>query len=77
MSRTLYRSLSQLEVWQPYTIVQCSEKRDGNILLYLRGNKEEEDFMSLLLLPYSAYSKTNKEQNVILHTSDFQKPSIL
>jgi len=44
MSRTLYRSLSQLEVWQPYTILQCSEKRNGNILLYLRGSKEEREF---------------------------------
>ena len=34
------------------------KKRDGNILLYLR-------------LPYNAYSKTNKEQYVILHTSVF------
>jgi len=45
MSCTLYRFLSQLEVWQPYTIVQCSEKRDGDILLYLRGSKEEEEFV--------------------------------
>jgi hypothetical protein len=45
MSRTLYRSLSQLEVWQQYTIGQCSEKGDGNILLYLRGSKEEGEFV--------------------------------
>ena len=82
MSRTLYRSLSQLEVWQPYTIVQCSEKRNGNILLYLRGSKEEGEFMSLLLLPHSARKafretkRHNEETNgddakLILHITGY------
>jgi len=43
MSCTRYRSLRQLEVQRPYTIVRSEEMRDGNILLFLRGS------LSLLL----------------------------
>jgi len=49
-----YRALSQLKVWQPYTLVRLEEKRDGYLMLYLRGNKEEGEFISLFLLPHSA-----------------------
>jgi len=49
MSCTRYRSLEQLEVQRPYKIVRSEERRDGNILLFLRGGEEEGEFMSLLL----------------------------
>jgi len=44
-----YKSLSMLNKKQPYTVVRVKEQPDGNILLFLRGDVFEGEFMSLLL----------------------------
>ena len=63
-----YRSLSLPNERQPYTIVKVVEKEDGNILLFLRGNEFEGEFMSLLLPEHSRQafrdaSRLNIENN--------------
>jgi len=48
MSCNRYRSHRRLEVERPYRTVRALEKDDGNILLFLKGYGDEEEFMSLI-----------------------------
>ena len=52
-----------LEKKQPYTVVRVEEQPDGNILLHLRGDVIEGEFMSLLLVPNEALRAFRVEKN--------------
>jgi len=60
-----YRSLRQLEEQRSYKIVRTEEREDKNILLFLKGYGDEEEFMSLLL-PRSLHPafRSAKRQNI-------------
>jgi len=51
MSCTRYRSLRRLEIQRPYKIVRSAECANKKILFLIKGYGDEEEFMSLLLLP--------------------------
>ena len=47
-----YFSLCRLEVQRPYKIIRSEKRPLNNILLFLKGYGDKEEFMSLLLIPH-------------------------